>query len=85
MCLVSLQQTSIIQQQMAKWHDRLIKIKTFQKDNWALLYDSRFQYFLGNFQTRWLGPCEVSEVYGNGTVHLTTIDGFGIFFLANGH
>ena len=48
---LSLQQTAIIQQQREKWHDSLIKKKTFQKGDWALLYDFRFQDFPSKLQT----------------------------------
>ena len=54
--LVALHHTAIVQQQHTKWHDRFIKMKVFQKDDWALLYDSRFKYFKGKHHTRWLGP-----------------------------
>eukprot|EP00253_Pinus_taeda_P026402 PITA_26402 len=57
--LLSLQRTAIIQQQREKWHDNLIKKKTFQKGDWALLYDSRFQVSPGKLQTRWLNPYEI--------------------------
>jgi hypothetical protein len=36
-------QTTVIQQQRTKWHDRVIKKKLFKKGYWALLYDSRFK------------------------------------------
>eukprot|EP00253_Pinus_taeda_P012043 PITA_12043 len=45
--LTSLQHTALIQQQRAKWHHALIKKKIFHEGDWALLYDSRFQDFLG--------------------------------------
>eukprot|EP00253_Pinus_taeda_P032476 PITA_32476 len=57
--LSALQNTALIQQQRAKWHDALIKNKVFHEGDWALLYDSRFQDFLGKLQTRWLGPYEI--------------------------
>jgi len=83
--LLSLQRIAIIQQQRAKWHDNLSKKKTFQKGDWALLYDSRFQDFLGKLQTRWLSPYEIQEVHNNGTLSLTTIDGSNHSFKVNGH
>ena len=49
--LSALQHTALIQQKRAKWHDSLIKKKTFHEGDWALLYDSRFQDFLGKLQT----------------------------------
>eukprot|EP00253_Pinus_taeda_P013132 PITA_13132 len=45
--LTTLQHTALIQQQRAKWHHALIKKKIFHEGDWALLYDSRFQDFLG--------------------------------------
>jgi hypothetical protein len=83
--LFSLQCTTVIQQQRASWHDKHIKKKSFQKGDWVLLYDSRFQDFPGKLQTRWLGPYEIKEVHDNGTVTLVTIDGSGSPFLVNGH
>jgi len=77
--LLALQRTTIIQQQREKWHNSLIKKKTFQKGDWALLCDSRFQDFLGKLQIRWLGPYEIQVVHKNGTLILTTIDESGHF------
>lgn len=72
--LLSLQHITIIQQHKEKWHESLIKKKTFQKGDWVLLYDSKFQDFLGKLQIRWLCPYEIQEVQNNGTLTLTTID-----------
>jgi hypothetical protein len=35
--LDAIHQTTMIQQQRKKWHDRVIKKKLFQKGDWALL------------------------------------------------
>ena len=43
----AIHQTTMIQQQRTRWHDKTIKHKQFQKGNWALLYDSRFENFQG--------------------------------------
>jgi hypothetical protein len=83
--MFSLQRTIIIQQQRASWNDKHIKRKSFQKGDWALLYDSIFQDFPRKLQTRWLGPYEIREVHDNGTITLVTIDGSGSPFLVNGH
>eukprot|EP00253_Pinus_taeda_P028563 PITA_28563 len=83
--LSALQNTALIQQQQAKWHDALIKIKVFCEGDWALLYDSRFQDFPGKLQTRWLGPYEIQKVHDNGTLTLTTIEGSGYTFKSNIH
>lgn len=78
-------QTNIIQQQSAKWHERFIKKKKFQKGDWALLYDSRFKEFKGKLCTRWIGPYEVDAVFNNGIVNLATIDSARTPLHANGH
>jgi hypothetical protein len=83
--LDAIQQTTIIQQQRSKWHDKNIKNKQFQKGNWALLYDSRFKEFQGKLRTRWLGPYEVDTIFPNGTVRLLTIDDSKTPLLVNGH
>jgi hypothetical protein len=49
--LDAIHQTTVIQQQRTKWHDRVIKKKLFQKGDWALLYDSRFKEFQGKLCT----------------------------------
>jgi hypothetical protein len=67
------------------WHDKHIKKKSFKKGDWALLYDSRFQDFPGKLQTQWLGPYKINEVHDNGTVTLSTINGFESPFWVNGH
>ena len=75
----------MIQQQRKKWHDKIIKHKQFQKGNWALLYDSRFENFQGKLRTRWLGPYEVDVVFPNGTIRPLTIDDSKTPLLVNGH
>ena len=51
--LVVVQNIATIQDQHARWHDKFIKKKTFQKGDWALLYDSRFKDFKGKLCSRW--------------------------------
>jgi hypothetical protein len=81
----SLQRTTLIQEQMTKWHDKHIKKKSFQLGDWALLYDSRFKNFKGKLSTRWLGPYELDTIYKNGSVKIKTIDENRTYFVVNGH
>ena len=81
----AIHQTTMIQQQRTRWHDKTIKHKQFQKGNWALLYDSRFEKFQGKLRTRWLGPYEVDVVFPNGTVRLLMIDDSRTPLLVNGY
>eukprot|EP00253_Pinus_taeda_P016564 PITA_16564 len=50
------------------WHDRHIKLRTFKVNDLVLLYDSKFQNFLGKFKMHWLGPYVVKEVTDGGVV-----------------
>lgn len=62
------QHTSHVQQQRIKWHDQFIKNKTFNKGDWALLFDSKFKDFKAKFTTHWLEPYEIKQIFDNGTV-----------------
>ena len=57
----TVQRTGLVQQQRAQWHDKYIKNKRFQEGDWALLFDSKFKYFQGKFQTHWLRPYEIEK------------------------
>ena len=81
----ALKHTKLIQRQSKKWHDSHIISKQFQVYDWALLYDSRFKDMLGKLQTRWLGPYEISHVFDNGAIQLTTIDLVPFKWLVNAH
>jgi hypothetical protein len=81
----AIQQTTLVQQQRSKWHDKFIQKKQFKPGDWALLFYSKFKNFKGKFTTQWLGPYEVVNVFDNGSMKIKTIDGEGISFLVNGH
>jgi len=83
--LNAIHQTTMIQQQRTRWCDNTIKHKKFQKGNWALLYDSRFENFQGKLRTRWLGPYEIDTIFPNGTGRLLTIDDSRTPLLVNGY
>ena len=68
-----------------KWHDRFIKNKTFNKGDWALLFDSKFKDFKANFTTHSLGPYEIEEIFDNGAVKIRTIDQESTSLLVNRH
>eukprot|EP00253_Pinus_taeda_P014563 PITA_14563 len=83
--LYAIHQTTMIQQQRTRWHDKTIKHKQFRKGNCALLCNSRFENFQGKLRTRWLGPYEVDTIFPNGTVRLLTIDDSRTPLLVNGY
>ena len=49
------------------------------------MFDSKFKYFQGKFQTHWLGPYEIEKVFDNGVVQIRTIDEEKVPLLVNGH
>jgi hypothetical protein len=85
MCQYSFYHATLIQQQMKKWHDKLIKKKQFKVSDWALLFCSKFKDFKGKFSTHWLGPYEIEIFFDNGSMKFETIDDEGISLVANGH
>ena len=49
------------------------------------MFDSKFKDFQGKFQTHWLGPYEIEEVFNNGVVRIRKIDEINVPLLVNGH
>eukprot|EP00253_Pinus_taeda_P028230 PITA_28230 len=79
------QTTSLVQQQISRWHEKYIKERKFHPGDWALLFDSKFKSFQGKFQTHWLGPYEIKNVFDNGAVRIGTINEENIPLLVNGY
>ena len=77
--------TILMQKQRKQWHDAHIKKKQFKEGDRALLFDSKFRDHKAKFTTHWMGTYEIVQVYDNGSVKLTTIDGEGHSFTVNGH
>ena len=50
-----------------------------------MLFDSKFTDFQEKFQTHWLGPYEIENVFNNGAVRIRTIDESQTPLLVNGH
>ena len=57
------------------WHDHHIKLCTFKVNDLVLLYDSKFEKFLGKFRMHWLGPYVVKEITNGGAVQLIKLNG----------
>lgn len=56
------------------WHDRHIKLRTFNVNDIVMLYDSKFTKFQGKFHTHWLGPYIVKEITDGGAVQLVKLN-----------
>ena len=50
------------------FHDKHINRKTFQVHDKVWLYNFFLKLFLGKLRSRWDGPCEILEVFDNGSV-----------------
>ena len=66
------------------WHDRHIKIKSFQIGDLVLLYDSKFVKFPGKFKTHWLGSYQIQYVTKGGVLQLSKLKGELLPTLING-
>ena len=60
----------IYKEHTKKWDDTKIKIKSFQKGDQVLLFNSRLILFPGKLKSRWSGPFVVSHVYPYGAVEV---------------
>jgi hypothetical protein len=81
----AIQHTILVQEKRGKWHDKFIKKKKFQSGDRPLLFYSCLKNFRGKLTTRWMGPYEIEEVFGNGVVKLKTIDKQRTSFTVNVH
>ena len=66
------------------WHDHHIKLHTFKINDLVLLYDSKFDKFLGKFKMHWLGPYIVKDVTDRGVIQLVKINGKPFLGKVNG-
>ena len=57
------------------WHNRHIKMRTFKVNDLVLLYDSKFDKFLGKFHMHWLRPYAIKEITDGGAVQLVKLNG----------
>ena len=56
-------------------HDRNIKLQTFKVNDLVLLYDSKFDEFLGKLRMHWLGPYVIKGITNGGVVQLVKLNG----------
>lgn len=66
------------------WHDQHIKLRTFQVDNYVLLYNSKFGKFPGKFKMHQLGPYVIKEITNGGEVQLVKLNGDPFLGKVNG-
>eukprot|EP00253_Pinus_taeda_P007634 PITA_07634 len=75
-----------VQKQCEKaWHDQHIKLWTFKVNDLVLLYDTKFDKFLGKFRMHWLGPYVIKEITNGGVVQLVKLNGEPFPGMVNGN
>eukprot|EP00253_Pinus_taeda_P021031 PITA_21031 len=57
------------------WYDQHIKLYTFKVNDLVLLYDIKFDKFLGKFRMHWLGPYVNKEINDGGAIQLVKLNG----------
>ena len=74
-----------IQKHRKSYYDSKLAFKKLEPNDLVLLYDSRFQKFLGKFKMRWFGLYKILRSFPNGSVklqdfasklHLTRYNGY---------
>ena len=74
-----------IQKHRKSYYNSKLVPKTLQPNDLVLLYDSRFQNFLGKFCIRWFGPYRILNSFSSGFVELQDFAGKVHITHYNGH
>ena len=74
-----------IQKWRKTYYDSKMKAKTITTNDLVLLYDSRFQKFLGKFKLHWMGPYEVKMDHDNGSFELVDFESTPLLTRINGY
>ena len=64
-----------IQKHRKSYYDSKLASKKLEPNDLILLYDSRFQKFLGKFKMLWFGPYRILRSFPNGFVELLDFAG----------
>ena len=72
----SLERTEAVQENRKLIYDRKLPVDTnVANGDLVLIFDSRYKDFPGKLHTRWIGPFQVCEIYPNGSLQLTDLEG----------
>ena len=71
--LLSYENAKLYKERTKKWHDSIIRTKTFKAGDKVLLFNSRLKLFPGKLKSRWSGPFEVVQSLHNGAVELKNL------------
>ncbi|XP_004288740.1 PREDICTED: uncharacterized protein LOC101297673 [Fragaria vesca subsp. vesca] len=69
----SYENAKIYKERTKKFHDKVIRQKTFEPDQKVLLYNSRLRLFPGKLKSRWMGPFMVTKVLPHGVVEIQNL------------
>ena len=67
---------SIYKERTKRWHDKLLKPKTFNPGDKVLFFNSRVKLFdRGKLRSKWLGPYHIIDTSPHGVITLQDDDG----------
>ena len=78
------QNADIQEKRKAAYDKKLPSNPEIRKHDLVLLYDSRYKKFPGKLKIRWMGPYRVEEVFLNGSLQLTDLQGAWLDTRVNG-
>ncbi|XP_019256207.1 PREDICTED: uncharacterized protein LOC109234606 [Nicotiana attenuata] len=73
--LEAYENAKIFKEKTKKWHDNLIRQKTFKIGDHVLLYISRLRLFPGKLKSKWTGPYNVTDVTPYGAIEIQQTNG----------
>ena len=64
-------------QQVARYYNKNVRIRTFQVGNWVLrkVFQNRKEAGVGKLGPNWEGQYKINQVVGNGAYKLQSLDG----------
>ncbi|XP_024178805.1 uncharacterized protein LOC112184801 [Rosa chinensis] len=62
-----------------RFHDKVIRQKTFEPNQKVLLYNSRLRLFPGKLKSRWMGPFLITKVFPHGAIEIKNLRNNSIF------
>ena len=66
---------SYLNKKVKRWHDKRIQKCEFKVGEYALLYNSRFRFFVGKLLSKREGPYVIEEVYRSRAIQINNVGG----------
>ncbi|XP_024195895.1 uncharacterized protein LOC112199067 [Rosa chinensis] len=75
----SYENAKIYKERIKRFHDKVIRQKTFKLNQKVLLYNSRLRLFPGKLKSRWMGPFLVTKVFPHGAIEIKNLRNNSVF------